>query len=161
MSFIYKYKTSTLTSFVKPRNVLNLVIQIVVYIQSYVESAFTYNLGLTIKYVYVSVDIEETVATRWRSWSRRGRWGCKWRSRLGCLLPRWCCSVRVLRRRLGTCCTCTWRTEKCVFTCCRNAKILSSAISLMRTQLIISATTWAQVPVFLAPKTLSLSPHTQ
>ena len=64
MSFIYKYKTSTLTSFVKPCNVLNLVIQIVVYIQSYVESAFTYNLGLTIKYVYVSVDIEETVATR-------------------------------------------------------------------------------------------------
>ena len=35
----YKYKTSTLTPFVKPCNVL--------YIQLYVESTFKYNLGST------------------------------------------------------------------------------------------------------------------
>ena len=44
MSFIYKYKTSTLTPFVKPRNVFKLAVQNDFYIQSYVESALTYNL---------------------------------------------------------------------------------------------------------------------
>ena len=48
MSFIYKEKPSTLTPFVKPRDILNLSIQNVFYIQSYVESAFTYNTGSTI-----------------------------------------------------------------------------------------------------------------
>ena len=43
MSFIYKDKTSTLTPFVKPHNVLNLVVLNIFYIQSYVESAFTNN----------------------------------------------------------------------------------------------------------------------
>ena len=47
MSFIYKYKTSTLNPFVKPRDILNLAIQNIFYIQSYVESTFTYNPGLT------------------------------------------------------------------------------------------------------------------
>jgi len=47
-SFIYKDKTSTLTPFVKPRDILNLSIQNVFYIQSYVESAFTYNPGSTL-----------------------------------------------------------------------------------------------------------------
>ena len=47
-SFIYKYKTSTLTPFVKPRNVLNLAIQNLFYVQSNVEYGFTYNLGSTI-----------------------------------------------------------------------------------------------------------------
>ena len=46
-SFIYKYKTSTLTPFVKPCDVLNLAIQNLFYTQLYVESTFTYNLGST------------------------------------------------------------------------------------------------------------------
>ena len=46
-SFIYKYKTSTLTPFVKPRNILNLAVQNVLYKQPNRESAFTYNLGST------------------------------------------------------------------------------------------------------------------
>ena len=46
-SFIYKFKTSTLTPIVKPRNVLNLAIQKVFYIQLCMESAFTYNQGST------------------------------------------------------------------------------------------------------------------
>ena len=37
MSFIYKYKTFTLTYFVKPRNILNLAILNVFYIQLYVN----------------------------------------------------------------------------------------------------------------------------
>ena len=41
MSFIYKYETSTLTPFVKPRNILNLAVQDVFYVQLYMESAFT------------------------------------------------------------------------------------------------------------------------
>ena len=49
--FIYKYKTYTLTPFVKPRNILNLAIQNVFNIQLYVESAFTYNLGMTKKVI--------------------------------------------------------------------------------------------------------------
>ena len=44
---MYKYETSTLTPFVKPRSILNLAIQNVFYIQSYVESAFMYNPGST------------------------------------------------------------------------------------------------------------------
>ena len=48
MSFIYKYKTSTLTPFVKPCDILNLAIQDIFYIQSFVESTFTYNPGLTL-----------------------------------------------------------------------------------------------------------------
>ena len=48
MSFIYEYKTSTLTPFVKPHDILNLAVQNIFYVQSYVESAFTYNPGLTI-----------------------------------------------------------------------------------------------------------------
>ena len=49
MSFICKYKTSTLTPFVKPCNILNLAIQNIFYTQLLcMESAFTYNLGVTI-----------------------------------------------------------------------------------------------------------------
>ena len=44
---IYKYKTSTLTPFVKPRDILNLTVQNVFYIQAYEESIFTYNPGST------------------------------------------------------------------------------------------------------------------
>ena len=47
MSFIYNSKIPTLTPFVKPCNILNLAIQNIFYIQLYVESAFTYNLGPT------------------------------------------------------------------------------------------------------------------
>ena len=47
MSFIYKYKTSTLTPFVKPHDILNLAVQNVFYVQSYMESVFTYNPGWT------------------------------------------------------------------------------------------------------------------
>ena len=49
MPFIYKYKTSTLPLFVKPRDIINLAVQNVFYKQFYVESAFTYNPGSTIK----------------------------------------------------------------------------------------------------------------
>ena len=42
-SFIYKHETSTLTTIVTPRDILNLAIHNIFYIQSYVESAFTYN----------------------------------------------------------------------------------------------------------------------
>ena len=42
MSFIYQYKSFTLTPFVKPLDKLNLPICNVFYIQLYVESAFTY-----------------------------------------------------------------------------------------------------------------------
>ena len=49
MSFIYKYKTSTLTPFVKPCDILNLAIQNIFYTQLYVESAFTYNPGSTLQ----------------------------------------------------------------------------------------------------------------
>ena len=48
MSFIYKYATYTLTPFLKPHAVLNLAEQNVFYVQLYMESAFTYNPGLTI-----------------------------------------------------------------------------------------------------------------
>ena len=48
MSFIYKYKTSTFTPFVKPCNMLNLAVWNIFYVQSYVESAFTFNPGSTI-----------------------------------------------------------------------------------------------------------------
>ena len=48
-SFIYKYETSTLTPFEKQHNVLNLAVRNIFYIQLYVESAFTYNPGLTIE----------------------------------------------------------------------------------------------------------------
>ena len=48
MSFIYKYETSTLTPFAKPSDILNLAIQNIFYAQSYVESSFMYNPGLTI-----------------------------------------------------------------------------------------------------------------
>ena len=41
MSFICKFKTSTITAFVKPCNVLNLAVWKVFYVQLYVESAFT------------------------------------------------------------------------------------------------------------------------
>ena len=44
---IYKYKTYTLTPFVKPRNILNLAIQNIFYVQFCVESTFTYNPGPT------------------------------------------------------------------------------------------------------------------
>ena len=47
-SFIYKYKRSTLTPFVKPHNVLNLAVQNIFYVQSFVESAFMYNPGSTV-----------------------------------------------------------------------------------------------------------------
>ena len=47
-SFIYKYKTSTLTPFVKPWDILNLATKNVFYIQMYVESAFTNNRGSAI-----------------------------------------------------------------------------------------------------------------
>ena len=47
MSCLYKYKTSTLTPFVKPRNTLNLAVQNVFYVKMYAESAFTYNPELT------------------------------------------------------------------------------------------------------------------
>ena len=43
MSFIYQYETSTLTPFVKPCNILNLAIQNICYVQSFMESAFLYN----------------------------------------------------------------------------------------------------------------------
>ena len=46
-SFIYKYKAPTLTPYVKPRNILNLAVQNIFYVQLYVESAFTYNPGST------------------------------------------------------------------------------------------------------------------
>ena len=49
-SFIYKYKTFTLTPFVKPQDILNLTIQNIFYIQLYVESAFMNNPGSTIFY---------------------------------------------------------------------------------------------------------------
>ena len=42
MSFNYKYKTSPLTPFGKPCDIINLTIQKVFYIQLYVESTFTY-----------------------------------------------------------------------------------------------------------------------
>ena len=45
------YATSTLTPIVKPHNVLNLAIQNIFYIQSYMESAFMYNLGSTKNYL--------------------------------------------------------------------------------------------------------------
>ena len=45
---IYKYKTSTLTPFVKPCDVVNLAKQNVFYVQSCVESAFMYIMGSTI-----------------------------------------------------------------------------------------------------------------
>ena len=47
MSFIYKYKTYTLTPFVKPCKILNLAVKNIFYVQLYVESAFTYNMGST------------------------------------------------------------------------------------------------------------------
>ena len=50
-SFIYKYETSTLTPFVKPSNILNIAIQNVFYVQSYVESAFMYNPRSTNKII--------------------------------------------------------------------------------------------------------------
>ena len=46
-SFIFKYKTSTLTPFVNPRVIVNLAIWNVFYVQAYVESAFMYNPGST------------------------------------------------------------------------------------------------------------------
>ena len=48
MSFIYKYKTLTLTPFVKPHKILKLPVQNIFYIKLYMESAFMYNPGLTI-----------------------------------------------------------------------------------------------------------------
>ena len=48
MSFIYKYKTLTLTPFVKPHDMLNLAVWNIFYVQLHVESAFTYNPGSTI-----------------------------------------------------------------------------------------------------------------
>ena len=53
MSFIYKYKTSTLTPFVKPHDVLNLAEQIVFNVLLLLESAFTYNPGSANLYVTV------------------------------------------------------------------------------------------------------------
>ena len=47
MSFIYNYKTSTRTPFVKPHDILNLAVRNIFYIQSCVESAFMYNQGST------------------------------------------------------------------------------------------------------------------
>ena len=47
----FKYETSTPTPFVKPRDVLNLAVQNVFYMQSFVESAFTYNPGLTFEFL--------------------------------------------------------------------------------------------------------------
>ena len=49
MSFIFMYETSTLTPFVKPCDILNLAIRNIFYIQLYVESAFMYNPGSTVK----------------------------------------------------------------------------------------------------------------
>ena len=49
MSFIYKYKTSTLTPLVKPLDILNLAVPKIFYIQSYMESTFMYNPGSTTK----------------------------------------------------------------------------------------------------------------
>ena len=49
MSFIYKYKISTLTAFVKPHNILNLAVQNLFNVQLCVEYAFTYNLWSTIE----------------------------------------------------------------------------------------------------------------
>ena len=46
-SFFYKCKTSTLTPFVKPRDILTLGKWNVFYIQLYVEFAFMYNPGST------------------------------------------------------------------------------------------------------------------
>ena len=48
MSFLYKYKTSTLTPFVKPHDILNLAVQNLFYTQLHEESAHKYDLGLTI-----------------------------------------------------------------------------------------------------------------
>ena len=48
-SFLYKYETSTLTPFVKPHNILNLAGQNILYLQSYVQSAFMHSLGSTKK----------------------------------------------------------------------------------------------------------------
>ena len=42
-----KAQTSTLTPFVKPRDIFNLAVQNIFYIQSYVYFAFMYNLGST------------------------------------------------------------------------------------------------------------------
>ena len=47
LSFIFKYETSTLTPFVKLCDVLNLAVQNIFYVQSYVECAFPYNPGST------------------------------------------------------------------------------------------------------------------
>ena len=52
MSFIYTYKTSIFTLFVKQHNILNLTAQNVFYVQSYVESAFLYNSGSTFYALY-------------------------------------------------------------------------------------------------------------
>ena len=51
MSFIYKYKTSTLTPFIKP-GVILLPVQNIQKI-AYVESDFTYNPGWTQKGYYL------------------------------------------------------------------------------------------------------------
>ena len=50
MSFIYKYKTSTLTPFVKPHDILKLAVQNVFYIKLDVESVFMYNPGSAVFY---------------------------------------------------------------------------------------------------------------
>ena len=74
-SFIYKYKTFLLTPFVKPCEVLKLAIQNVFYVQSYVDSTFTYNPGLTIFIDCVSIFCQLS------AWSFRlelHQWNWKW-----------------------------------------------------------------------------------
>ena len=46
-AFIYNYNTSTLTPIVKPCNILNLAVQNILFKQSYMESTFMFNPGLT------------------------------------------------------------------------------------------------------------------
>ena len=55
MSFIYKYITSAFNPFVKPCDILNLAVWNIFYIQLYMESTFTYNLGLTYLIIYLNV----------------------------------------------------------------------------------------------------------
>ena len=62
MSFIYKYKTPTLTPFVKPRDVLNLTVQNIFYVQSYAESTFMYNLVSTTRSLKIFDTIKIKVA---------------------------------------------------------------------------------------------------
>ena len=68
ISFIYKQETSTFTPFVRPHNVLILAVRNIFNIQSSMESAFTYNPGLTIKR-YASIEGRRLIRSK-QEWFR-------------------------------------------------------------------------------------------